>query len=109
MEHEDAHGSRKPWTLLTSHGRVLLLIAQNPNLRIRDLAELADITERSAQTIVTDLEEVGYIDRERIGRRNTYRINRDLPFRHPAEADHTVGELIDLFAPAPNRRVRSVR
>lgn len=99
----------KPWTLLTSHGRVLLLIAGNPNLRIRDLADAAGITERSAQAIVSDLEEVGYIDRERVGRRNTYRVNRDLPFRHPAEADHTVGELIDLFAPPPRRGARSVR
>lgn len=99
----------KPWTLLTSHGRVLLLIAQDPDLRIRDIADAAGITERSAQTIVTDLEEVGYIDRERVGRRNVYRINRHLPFRHPAEADHTVGELIDLFAPPPRRAARSVR
>lgn len=99
----------KPWTLLTSHGRVLLIIAANPELRIRDIAESADITERSAQAIVSDLEEVGYIERERVGRRNTYRINGDLPFRHPAEADHTIGELIDLFAPAPRKKARGVR
>lgn len=92
----------KPWTLLTSHGRVLLLIARNPDLRIRDLAEMAGITERSAQAIVSDLEEVGYIDRVKVGRRNTYSLHPELPFRHPAEADHTVGELIDLFAPVPH-------
>jgi hypothetical protein len=106
---DEASAAAKPWTLLTSHGRVLVLIARNPDLRIRDLAQLADITERSAQAIVTDLEEVGYIDRERVGRRNSYRINRDLPFRHSAESDHTVGELIDLFATTPRRHNRSVR
>lgn len=109
MTRDEASASSKPWTLLTSHGRVLVLIARSPDLRIRDLAERADITERSAQAIVTDLEEAGYIDRERVGRRNTYRINRDLPFRHAAESDHSVGELIDLFAAAPRRRTRSVR
>lgn len=104
MSRDDEQSAAKPWTLLTSHGRVLLLIAQNPDLRIRDLADLAGITERSAQAIVSDLEEVGYIDREKVGRRNTYRINRRMPFRHPAEAGHIVGELIELFAPDPRRR-----
>jgi hypothetical protein len=106
---DEAHNAPKPWTLLTSHGRVLLLIAQNPELRIRDLAERAGITERSAQAIVTDLEAVGYIDRQKVGRRNTYSLHPELPFRHPAEADHTVGELIDLFAPAPGQDTRPVR
>jgi hypothetical protein len=106
---DEERNAPKPWTLLTSHGRVLLLIAQNPELRIRDLAERAGITERSAQAIVTDLEAVGYIDRQKVGRRNTYSLHPELPFRHPAEADHTVGELIDLFAPTPGQDTRSVR
>ena len=106
MSRDDEQSTAKPWTLLTSHGRVLLLIAQNPDLRIRDLAELAGITERSAQAIVTDLEEVGYIDRQKVGRRNVYSLHPELPFRHPAEADHTVGELIDLFAPVPSQSRR---
>jgi len=89
---EDRH-----WTLLTNHGRVLLLIAQDPDARIRDLADSAGITERTAQTIVTDLEHAGYISKERSGRRNVYTVNRRLPFRHPAESDHKIGELIDLF------------
>jgi len=85
------------WTLLTNHGRLLLLIAQEPDARIRDLADSAGITERTAQTIVTDLEHAGYISKERSGRRNVYTVNRRQPFRHPAESDHKVGELIDLF------------
>lgn len=85
------------WTLLTNHGRLLLLIAQEPDIRIRDLADAAGVTERTAQTIVTDLEHAGYITKERSGRRNVYSVNRKQPFRHQAEAGHRVGELIDLF------------
>lgn len=87
----------RPWTLLTSHGRVLLVIAQNPDFRLRDIADAAGITERSTQTIVTDLEEAGYIEREKVGRRNSYRLHPEMPFRHPAESGHTVGELLSLF------------
>jgi len=76
---------------------VLLLIAQHPDARIRDLADSAGITERTAQTIVTELEHAGYISKERSGRRNVYTVNRRRPFRHPAESDHKIGELIDLF------------
>ena len=104
---EQDHG--KPWTLLTSHGRLLLLIAQNPEMRIRDLAESAGITERSVQAIVTDLEEAGYIERERVGRRNIYRLHPEMPFRHPAESGHTVGELLELFAPPRTRGTRAIR
>jgi DNA-binding MarR family transcriptional regulator len=87
----------RSWTLLTNHGRILLLIAQQPQLRIRDLAQAAGVTERTAQSIVTDLEGSGYITRERTGRRNNYSVNRKQPFRHPAESGHKVSELIDLF------------
>ena len=59
------------------------------------------ITERSIQMIVTDLEAAGSVARERVGRRNSYTINRAQPFRHPAESDHSIGELIDLFAEGP--------
>lgn len=85
------------WTLLTNHGRLLLLIAQEPDVRIRDLAAAAGVTERTAQTIVTDLEHAGYISKERNGRRNIYTVNRKQPFRHEAESGHNVGELIDVF------------
>ena len=95
------------WTLLTSHGRVLLLIAQNPDLRLRDIAEQAGITERSAQAIVADLEHEGYVEKERHGRRNSYRLHPEMPFRHPAESGHTVGELLALFTAAPTRKSRS--
>jgi hypothetical protein len=95
-----ADGERA-WTVLTNHGRVLLLIAREPDMRIRDLAIAAGITERAVQMIVTDLEHAGYVLKERVGRRNAYTINRDRPFRHRAESDHSVGELIDLFSANP--------
>ena len=77
--------------------RLLLLIARHPDARLRELAEQAGITERSAQGIVSDLERAGYIRKEKVGRRNTYQVNRGQPFRHPAEAGHSVGELLGLF------------
>ena len=91
---EEPHRS---WTLLTNHARLLVLIARNPDARLRDLAELAQITERSAQSILRDLEDAGFVTRNRVGRRNTYVVHPEGRFRHPAEAEHEVGELLRLF------------
>ena len=88
----------RSWTLLTNHGRLLLLIAANPDARLRELADRAGITERAASSIVADLEGAGYVTRTRTGRRNTYQVHPHQPFRHPAEADHSVAELLGLFA-----------
>jgi DNA-binding MarR family transcriptional regulator len=90
--------SEHQWTLLTNHGRILLIIARDQELRIRDVALAAGVTERRAQSIIVDLEQAGYINKEREGRRNVYSVNRKTPFRHPAESGHKIGELIDLFA-----------
>lgn len=87
----------RSWTLLTNHGRILLMLARTPDARLRDLAEEAGITERSVQSIIADLEQSGYVTKQRVGRRNTYRVNRRQPFRHTAESGHRVGELLDLF------------
>jgi DNA-binding MarR family transcriptional regulator len=92
-----ASGTR-PWTLLTNHGRLLLLIAAQPDARVRDLAAQAGITERAAGSIVSDLEEAGYLTRIRTGRRNHYEVHADRPFRHPAEAGHDVGALLTVFS-----------
>jgi DNA-binding MarR family transcriptional regulator len=86
------------WTFLTNHGRVLLTIAQDPDVRLRDVAEQVGITERAAQMIVADLEADGYLTKQRVGRRNHYVLDRGKKFRHPREADHQVGELLALFA-----------
>jgi len=87
------------WTFLSNHGHVLVAIATDRTQRIRDLADRVGITERAAQLILNDLVEGGYLVRTRVGRRNEYEVVRDRPFRHPAEAGHTVDELIGLFAP----------
>jgi hypothetical protein len=86
------------WTFLTNHARVLVEIARNPNIRLRDIAAGIGITERAAQAIVNDLEEAGYITRTRVGRRNHYSVDPDRPFRHPADADQRVAGLLTLFA-----------
>ncbi len=85
------------WTFLTNHAHVLLAIARDPDLRLRDIADLVGITERTAVGIVSDLEEGGYIRRERAGRRNRYVMNPDRPLRHPLEAHHEVGELLQAI------------
>ena len=84
------------WTFLTNHSHVLLCIASDPGIRGRDIAERVGITERSAQSIVADLVDAGYLTRERVGRRNQYEINPDLPLRHPVEQDNQVIELLRL-------------
>ena len=86
------------WTFLTNHAHVLLCVAENPNVRLREVATLVGITERAAQRIVTELEEASYLEREREGRRNIYRLNPDMPLRHPLDQDHRVGELLTAFA-----------
>ena len=87
----------KGWTFLTNHAHVLLAIARDPTTRLRDVADAVGITERAAQAIVADLEAAGYLHRERIGRRNEYTVNPRGRFRHPAEADHSIGDLLALF------------
>jgi len=96
----DENGSGT-WTLLTGHGHVLVEIARNPDARLRDLAEAAGITERAVHAIVSDLEQAGYLIRERDGRRNRYTLNTDSPFRHPAQDGHRVGPFLALLAASP--------
>jgi DNA-binding MarR family transcriptional regulator len=89
------------WTFLTNHGHVLLALARDPQARLRDVAALVGVTERSVQSIVADLEAEGYLTRIRVGRRNVYRLHPHRRFRHPAESRHRIGELLDLFAEGP--------
>lgn len=84
----------RPWTFLTNHAHTLVCIAQDPGIRIQDIANRVGITLRAAQGIVGDLVAAGYVTRERVGRRNRYEVHADLPFRHPIERDHQVGALL---------------
>lgn len=100
-------GRRDAWTLLTSHGHILVEIARNPDSRIRDLAAAAGITERAAAGIIADLEAAGYVTRQRVGRRNRYIVHLDLPFRHPAQRDLLVGPFLEFLADLPGQSARS--
>ena len=88
---------RKTWRFLSNHTQVLLCLHRDPNARFRDIAQSVGITERAAQRIVADLIESGYVERERIGRRNRYRIRTDIAMRHPAQQGHEIGELLELL------------
>ena len=89
------HGA---WTFLTNHAHVLLCIAADPEVRLREVAISVGITERATQRIVMELEEAGYLDRERVGRRNRYRLHTEQPLRHPMDRPFRVRELITLLS-----------
>ena len=86
------------WTFLTNHAHVLVCVAENPSVRLRDIAEQVGITERAAQRIVGELEEAGYLERAREGRRNSYTLNTGMPLRHPLDSDHRISELLSTFS-----------
>ncbi len=99
---KDAAGAgRSEWTFLTNHAHVLLCIAADPEVRLRDVAVSVGITERAAQRIVMELEESGYLERERVGRRNRYRLHTEQPLRHPMDRAHPVSELLTLLSRTP--------
>jgi DNA-binding MarR family transcriptional regulator len=85
------------WTFLTNHAQVLLCIAQDSDIRLRDVAQTVGITERAAQRIVLDLVEANFLERQRHGRRNRYSINPNAKMRHAAQQGHPVGELLNLL------------
>jgi DNA-binding IclR family transcriptional regulator len=91
----------RTWTFLTNHAHVLLCIATNPAARLRDIADAVGITERAAQRIVTELVDDGYLERSRVGRRNTYSINPSRPLRAPFADGRRVEELIAALSPLP--------
>ncbi|CAK7284795.1 helix-turn-helix transcriptional regulator [Streptomyces misionensis] len=91
-----ADGQTSTWGFLTNHARVLLAIARDPTTRIRDIAAACRITERTAQSLVSDLEHAGYVARERIGRRTRYTISLDSTLRHP-DPTLPVRTLLALF------------
>jgi DNA-binding MarR family transcriptional regulator len=84
------------WTFLTNHAHVLFCIAQDPEVRLRDVAVRVGITERAVQRIVTDLEDEGYLAVSKEGRRNRYQVQYDQPLRHPIERHRPVQVLIEL-------------
>ena len=85
------------WTFLTNHAHVLLCITANPDIRIRDIAELVGITERAAHRIVADLVAEGYISTTKVGRRNRYTIELNRGFRHPLLREHPISPIVDVL------------
>jgi len=98
--HEEATG----WTFLTNHTQVLLCLARDPDMRLRDVAETVGITERAAQRILAELIEGGCVERVRVGRRNHYTIDRGHAMRHVAQLGHQIGGLLDLLEPETESR-----
>ena len=90
--------SQASWTFLSNHGHILVHINRNPDSKVKEIAEAVGITERSALSILSDLETGGYVSIERIGRRNTYRVNPHKNFRHPNEAKKPIGALMKIFS-----------
>ncbi|MCC6142756.1 MAG: MarR family transcriptional regulator [Candidatus Hydrogenedentes bacterium] len=89
------------WTFLSNHAHVLICLYREPEIRLRDVADAVGITERGVQRIVAELEENGYLTRERIGRRNRYTIHTDKKLRHPVEHAATLGDLLKAVGASP--------
>lgn len=85
------------WDFLTNHAHVLLCVAQDPEMRLRDIAASVGITERGAHKILNELVDEGYVQRERRGRRNHYEVEPDLPLRHPLVQEQEVGRLLEVL------------
>ena len=84
------------WNFLTNHAHVLLCVWEDPEARVRDIATRVGITERAVQRILQELESDQYLQRERVGRRNRYRVRGDRPLRHPVEDHRPVSVLLEL-------------
>ncbi len=87
---------RQRWTFLTNHTHVLVMLDKDEPPVLREVAVQVGITERAVQRIIQDLEEGGFVERERVGRRNRYRVVRDIRLRHPIESHRTIGDLLNL-------------
>jgi hypothetical protein len=90
------------WNFLTNHGRALLCIAHNPDVRIRDIAASLGITERRTHGIVTDLTDAGYLIKTKEGRRNRYEIQAHLPIPEPTARERAIGEVLELLGSGPD-------
>ena len=85
------------WTFLTNHAHILICLARNPDMVLKDVAAMVGVTERAVQRIVSELEQGGYIDREKDGRRNRYRLMLSKSLRHPVESNCDLRSLVNLI------------
>ena len=95
------------WGFLTNHARVLVCIAHDPGVRLRDIAAQLGITERTAYGIVTDLTEAGYVVKEKDGRRNRYEIKHHLPLPDDTPRETAIGEILAVLVDRPRGRRRT--
>jgi hypothetical protein len=93
----------RSWSFLTNHARVLLCIAHDPGVRLRDIAASVGITERTAYGIVTDLTTAGYVVKEKDGRRNRYQIQPHMPLPGPASQQPAIGEVLAVLTAGGQR------
>lgn len=84
-----------PWTFLSNHGHVLICIAQQPDIRLSEIAQRVGIGERATHRIVHDLIDAAFLTQTRVGRRNVYEVDLDRPLRHPLEADHLIRAIVE--------------
>jgi len=96
MEVSSVDGNSKDWTFFSNHGHVYFLLACNEGILMREVAKRVGITERSVLGIVQDLEEAGFIKREKMGRTNRYKILAKKSLRHPLESNVQLGSLTHL-------------
>jgi DNA-binding Lrp family transcriptional regulator len=104
-----AENTTPAWTFLTNHAQVLVCLARDPGIRLRDIGERVGITERAAHRIVVELVDAGYIRRERNGRRNRYAVNAHFPLPDPIARERSVGELLTLLTEGHESGRRGVR
>lgn len=96
------NASSAPWTFLTNHTHVLVVLYCEPDLVLREVAARIGITERAVQRIVHELEEEGFLEHERLGRRNRYTVTLGKHLRHPVESHSTIEELLEVLAYQPD-------
>ncbi len=89
--------TKSKWTFLSNHSHVLICLARDPQLSLREVALQVGITERAIQKIVTELEEGGYLTRTKDGRSNRYRLVLSKKLRHPVESNCMLRDLVNLI------------
>jgi DNA-binding Lrp family transcriptional regulator len=95
------------WSFLTNHARVLICIAGDPGIRLREIGAATGITERAAHRIVGELVEAGYVTRRRVGRRNRYTVRTDLPVPDIFARNRPVGDLLSVLGASDRNRIES--
>jgi len=97
MADKISQGPPPRWDFLTNHAHVLVCVARDPGIRLRDIAAAIGITERAAHRIVSELVDEGYLVRNRQGRRNHYEVKTKLPLPHPLAEELEVGDLLEVL------------